>query len=99
MGKQGPEPKDITGQKFGRLTAVKLTDKRYGASCVWLCKCDCGNEKEVPLMSLTSGNTRSCGCLYKEKVGWRNEIIKRHLTRAWKLIREEIEIETKRRAV
>jgi len=29
-------------------------------------KCDCGQEAVVPLYSLTSGNTKSCGCLAAE---------------------------------
>ncbi len=38
---------DLTGQKFGRLTVIKKVGiDKYGKS-IWLCKCDCGNEKEV----------------------------------------------------
>ena len=58
---------DLTGRRFGRLTAVKPTDKRVQRRVVWLCKCDCGNEVEVLSHSLKSGNTKSCGCLAKAK--------------------------------
>lgn len=34
---------------------------------MWLCKCDCGNEIATLAGSLRSGETRSCGCLQKEK--------------------------------
>lgn len=34
----------------------------------WICKCDCGNELIVTTHSLRTGNTKSCGCLHKEKV-------------------------------
>lgn len=62
------KPKDITGQKFGKLTAVMITDKRdITGSCLWHCKCDCGNETDIALKSLTSGNTKSCGCLRTAK--------------------------------
>lgn len=57
---------DITGQKFGRLTALEPTIRRMGGSVVWRCRCDCGNEAEVAYNSLVSGNTKSCGCLAKE---------------------------------
>ena len=58
--------RDLTGQKFGHLTAMFATDKRVQSRVVWHCLCDCGNEIDVPSHSLVSGNTKSCGCLKKE---------------------------------
>lgn len=58
--------KDLTGQRFGRLTVVGKTDKTYQNNTVWHCVCDCGNEIDVMGRSLTSGNTKSCGCLNHE---------------------------------
>ena len=55
---------DITGQKFGKLTAIKKVGIKNNNS-VWLCKCDCGCEKEITLSHLRQG-TKSCGCLPKE---------------------------------
>lgn len=52
---------DITGVKFGNLTAVQRVE-RNDARSHWLCKCDCGNEKILLLSSLKSGDTKSCGC-------------------------------------
>lgn len=58
---------DLTGQKFGRLTAVRPTEKRdNGGSIIWECHCDCGNTAEVTQLNLKRGYTRSCGCLAKE---------------------------------
>ena len=56
--------RDITNQKFGKLTAVFPTDKRsaYG-SIIWHCQCDCGNFVDVDIHMLISGKIRSCGCL------------------------------------
>lgn len=59
-------PFDLTGQRFGRLVAVKSIYDGTGRK-KWLCKCDCGNEKIIPTGHLTSGSTKSCGCLQKEK--------------------------------
>ena len=55
--------KDITGQRFGKLTTLKMVkiDKKRG--CAYLCLCDCGKEKNTPAGSLMSGLSRSCGCL------------------------------------
>ena len=56
------KPMDLTGQRFGRLTAVKATDERYFGSFVWECKCDCGNITYVPASRLRNGDQISCGC-------------------------------------
>jgi len=59
--------KDLTGQRFGRLTVIELSDKRSGRNVVWRCKCDCGNEVYVRSANLVTEDTKSCGCLQKEK--------------------------------
>ncbi len=53
---------DITGQHFGRLTALRPTAERYNGCVVWHCRCVCGNEKDVSLNNLMQGYTTSCGC-------------------------------------
>lgn len=58
------ECRDITGQQFGKLTAIKIARKTK-KSTVWLCRCDCGNEVEVIAGNLASGHTTSCGCSQK----------------------------------
>ena len=59
-----PTRRDITGQTFGRLTALYYTGHKDGGShAIWHCKCSCGNEVDVRLGSLTRGVTKSCGCL------------------------------------
>lgn len=56
--------KDLTGQKFGKLTVLKLADERTNAGgAKWVCKCECGNFKEVSGKALQCGDTMSCGCL------------------------------------
>ena len=57
--------KDLTGQRFGRLTVLQKTDKRISERVVWLCQCDCGNRAEVTSSHLANGNTSSCGCARK----------------------------------
>lgn len=39
-----------------------IEDNNY-SSIVWHCKCDCGNEKDVPSTYLKNGITTSCGCI------------------------------------
>ena len=67
--------KDLTGQRFGRLIAVKPTNKRdKDKNIIWLCKCDCGNFKEIRSKSLRVSDTKSCGCLTKEMISQRNKL-------------------------
>lgn len=54
------KPLDITGQRFGRLVAVRYVESRNGAR--WLCRCDCGNETVTSTRSMRYGSTKSCGC-------------------------------------
>ena len=57
---------DITGQRFGFLTALKRIENKGGRT-TWLCHCHCGNEIAVISKNLKNGNTKSCGCQrYKE---------------------------------
>ena len=65
-----PGIKDLTGLRFGRLTAVRLLPDRviYGGKpfVVWECLCDCGNSANVIGQHLVQKNTFSCGCLRRE---------------------------------
>ena len=57
-----PIIKDLTNQRFGKLTALYPTDKRQTYHVIWHCRCDCGNEKDVVASRLTMGLATSCGC-------------------------------------
>lgn len=62
--------KDLTNRRFGKLVAIKPTDKRIHRSVVWICRCDCGNEIKIAAKELTNGNKKNCGCV-KNLVGKR----------------------------
>ena len=57
---------DRTGLKYGRLAVVKHSGKDKRNKHLWLCKCDCGNEKIVVSDNISSGKSNSCGCLKAE---------------------------------
>ena len=63
--------KDLIGQKFGKLTAIKYMGESQGSRRWWLCKCDCGNEKTIREDHLIKGESKSCGCLIKTNLGTR----------------------------
>jgi len=63
-------PLNLTGVKFGRLTPINIAYRR-NAKIYWRCSCECGCRVEVKTESLRSGNTKSCGCLDREKTSLR----------------------------
>lgn len=65
--------KDLTGQKFGKLTVLEMTNERRNRQVVWKCKCDCGNITYVVGQALRNHHTQSCGCLQKEKASSYNK--------------------------
>lgn len=58
------EPKkDLTGQKFGKLTVLELSSERSSwGEIQWKCQCECGNIVKISTSNLTTGNSLSCGC-------------------------------------
>lgn len=58
---------DLTGERFGMLTAIEPIDKRNNdGNVIWKCKCDCGQIAFVVSSHLISKHTKSCGCLRKK---------------------------------
>lgn len=60
--------KDFIGRKVGLLSVIAFTGSREHNGVMrrfWLCRCDCGNEREYYSSCLTSGNLSSCGCIPK----------------------------------
>lgn len=54
--------KQLIGKKFGRLEVI--AQEKYGYVT---CRCACGKEKRLRSYNLTSGKTKSCGCLFHER--------------------------------
>lgn len=54
----------LTGQTFGRWTVLERVEEVHaGGHYAWTCRCECG---DVLASALTSGSSRSCGCLRVE---------------------------------
>ena len=56
---------NLVGKKFSRLTVVSFSHIEKEQSR-WNCVCDCGNKITIRGWVLTSGRTKSCGCLRVE---------------------------------
>lgn len=90
---------DLTGQVFGRFTAVRRLSGGRTYAAQWLCRCECGTEKPVAQMSLRSGNSKSCGCLKRDmgsivgswtaanKINETHGMYKTRLYRAWQAMK------------
>jgi len=75
---------DLTGQKFGRLSVLGLSDKRGSRGQYYYdCLCDCGERTTVEGTSLSSGATRSCGCLQREVSSARMSALTGELNPMW----------------
>lgn len=57
--------KNHKNEIYGRLTVLEFIERKNNKS-YWKCKCNCGNEIIIPITYLTTGDTKSCGCLRKE---------------------------------
>lgn len=63
MAGRGREIIDLTGQRFGKVTVVGMSDKKDAKNRVlWICKCKCGNTFERISKNLKYGRCVSCGC-------------------------------------
>lgn len=61
-----PAKLNRVGIRYGRLVVEEYVGKDHRNKLLWKCKCDCGNEKIVVGDNLSSGKSKSCGCLKAE---------------------------------
>lgn len=60
------------GARFGRLVVLQRGEDRFHGEQrkrfpTWLCRCDCGAEREILDNALRMGRSNSCGCFRREK--------------------------------
>lgn len=81
--------KDLTGQKFGRLTVLSRSEPHISKGgfvmVQWNCQCECGKICTVKSQSLTTGKTRSCGCLARELTSKRSRTHNKRHTRLYNI--------------
>lgn len=69
--RQGPHVlvKDMSGERFGKLTVLHWAGSTPNRQALWSCACDCGRTAIVRGVQLRTGRTTSCGCVKREQ--WR----------------------------
>lgn len=60
---------DRTGVRYGRLLVLNRAGSNKRNEALWRCRCDCGGTVTVCATALSSGDTKSCGCLQRERFG------------------------------
>lgn len=77
----------LLGKVFGRLTVVAIISKNKHRQIIWKCVCSCGNICKVSTSYLTSGDTKSCGCLRSacgpDSHAWRGGLATQPYCDAW----------------
>lgn len=63
--------RDLTGERSGRLTAIRPVGISSTGHILWFCRCDCGNAHELSVGQF--GRTQSCGCLSREVTSERSK--------------------------
>ncbi len=58
---------DLTNSRFGRWKVLSQSGRTATQGVIWRCQCDCGNIGDVAGGSLTSGDSKSCGCFRDSK--------------------------------
>lgn len=86
---------DMIGEKYGRLTVIKFVESKKEPSGGYVryyqCLCDCGNKTIVRGRALRNGNTKSCGCLRKERTTKYNLTHGKTKTRIYRIYRSMID--------
>jgi hypothetical protein len=70
-------PANLAGMRFGRWTVLKSAETKMYVSPagekflrrLWLCRCDCGVEKNVPGANLTRGLSTQCQKCHRTRQG------------------------------
>lgn len=68
---------DLTGRRFGRLVVLNREKNDKHGKTRWRCKCDCGTIKTIGRRELIRGDTKSCGCYWRERTIERNKRTKK----------------------
>lgn len=69
-----PRKIDLTGQRFGRLVVLHESEQSLNNRAVWVCRCDCGNLCTPTGQRLRRGETTSCGCAGRGRLGIERKI-------------------------
>ena len=70
--------KDLTGQKYNRVTFLEYAGVAENGNSIWKVKCDCGTIFLAYATNVLRGTTKSCGCYKAEVLRERNKNRRKH---------------------
>jgi hypothetical protein len=59
---------NLIGKTFNQLTVIGVDPVRINYKTKLICKCSCGNTRSIESWTVTSGTTKSCGCLWLKSI-------------------------------
>lgn len=62
---RGKKPRDLVGERFGKLTVLERYGQDVEKRVLWRCRCDCENQVLVSSADLLGGRVHDCGCMKK----------------------------------
>jgi len=83
------------GERYERLLIIAEGKTDHLNKKYWVCQCDCGNEIEVRGDSITSGKSRSCGCLQKDELALRKKHGYRYGSDSYKTHHKDLRLQRK----
>lgn len=63
-----PKLLDLTGERFGRLVVLSMSEVKKSGKVHWNCVCDCGKLAVCVSGNLRNGGSTSCGCFRIERI-------------------------------
>ena len=82
--------KELSGQRFTKLTVIKRAGSTKYGQPLWECKCDCGNTTFVCGQHLREQRVKSCGCYIKEIVT-KHKMSRTRLYKIWASMKNRCE--------
>ncbi len=76
---------DLSGQRYSALVCLHPVEIKKNSHIMYVCRCDCGNEKTISSSNLRSGHTQSCGCLLANVVSATNKSHSKSRTRIYRV--------------
>jgi hypothetical protein len=76
----------IIGNRYDMLALVSRFGTNKNGDSLWMCKCDCGQERVCAGNKLRSGRVKNCGCVWKAQLEkWKplTHLIDTRIYRIW----------------
>jgi hypothetical protein len=84
---------ELSGVRFGKLTAIAKSHRSKRQRWMWTCKCDCRKEVVVEGSAFSRGHSQSCGCIATTRLvtlNTRHGLSKTRAYKSWCMMMERV---------